>query len=130
MGSSSKNSFDLYQEEAQKLAAGQYLRGRCFELAYELHLKFPELEITKGHYRCPAWGDQPHWWCVTPSGEIIDPTSGQFPSAGSGEYVPWPEGAPEPTGKCPNCGEYCYDNNETCTDKCFEEYASYLMKGT
>jgi len=33
-----------------------------------------------------------------------------------------------PTGKCPNCGEYCYDGGDCCSERCHKEYVSYLME--
>lgn len=36
---------------------------------------FPELKRVRGHYHCPWLSKaQPHWWCVDPDGNIVDPT--------------------------------------------------------
>ena len=32
----------------------------------------------------------------------------------------------EPTGKCPNCGGYCYEGATLCSDRCEHEYMAYL----
>ena len=122
-------AFGLDLIEAAKLSKGQYLRGRCYEMASELCAKFPELTLTRGHYLCTEWGSQEHWWVVAPNGEIIDPTAGQFPSQGHGTYVPWDESQPEPTGKCPVCGRYTYNRDYTCPDTCTQEYELYLKEG-
>lgn len=31
-----------------------------------------------------------------------------------------------PTGKCPNCGNFCYEGNYLCSGKCTKEYMTYL----
>ncbi len=101
--------------------------GQCREVTEAMVAAFPELTRVRGHYYCWQWGEREHWWLVDPSGEIIDPTERQFPSKGHGEYVPWPEGAPEPTGMCPNCGGYSYDGNTCCSDRCSNAYLAYIM---
>jgi len=100
--------------------------GKCEETTLWMNKEFPELTRVRGHYYCPIWGERTHWWLVDPDGEIVDPTVDQFPSKGFGVYEEWTEGDEEPTGKCPNCGEYCYNGSSTCSDKCYTEYASYL----
>ena len=72
--------------------------GQCKEVTRQMAEAFPELKRIRGHYYCWAWGERAHWWLADANGTIIDPTAQQFPSKGKGEYVPWPEGAPEPTG--------------------------------
>lgn len=65
----------------------QKYRGKCKEFC-ELEIKSnPELRLVRGHYFCPIWNrNEQHWWCVDKNGEIIDPTSKQFPSNGYGTY--------------------------------------------
>jgi hypothetical protein len=82
---------------------------------------FPELRVVRGHYICPTWGKRAHWWLSTDQGDIVDPTAAQFPSHGCGDYEVWEEGAEEPTGKCMNCGEYCYGGKAVCSDTCATE---------
>lgn len=63
-------------------------RGKCRELSEALAAKNPTLRVVRGHYYCPTWGEQPHWWCVdTTTGKVVDPTATQFPSNGIGVYV-------------------------------------------
>jgi len=62
-------------------------RGKCLEMSQELVSKDPTLTLVRGHYICPFWGAQPHWWVKDKDGNIIDPTARQFPSKGAGEYV-------------------------------------------
>jgi len=103
--------------------------GLCAAITATMAEEFPELRRVRGHYHCPMWGRRAHWWLVAPDGRVVDPTVAQFPSRGTGEYEPWPEGAPEPTGKCLNCGEYTYGGRSACTDECeaalVAEYAGY-----
>lgn len=100
--------------------------GQCQIATKTMAKAFPELTRVRGHYFCPVWGERPHWWLVTQDGEIVDPTKNQHPSKGKGHYEPWDESQPEPTGICPNCGEYCYGGKSVCSDECFKLYKAYL----
>ena len=62
-------------------------RGNCRKQSEKLASRYPSLTVVRGHYFCPVWGKQPHWWCKDKEGNIIDPTRAQFPSNGSGTYV-------------------------------------------
>lgn len=62
-------------------------RGKCKEMSESLVAKDPTLILVRGHYDCPFWGLQPHWWVKDANGNIVDPTSKQFPSKGNGEYI-------------------------------------------
>ncbi len=101
--------------------------GRCAWATLTMLVAFPELTRVRGHYYDAIWGERDHWWLVDPDGEIVDPTAAQFPTKGTGEYMPWVEGTPEPTGMCPNCGENCYDGRTCCSDSCNSAYAAYCM---
>lgn len=92
--------------------------GKCAEVTLEMERVFPELLRVRGHYYCPLWGDREHWWLVDFEGNVVDPTASQFPSRGFGVYTPWEEDSPEPTGKCYNCGDYCYEGELTCSERC------------
>jgi len=100
--------------------------GTCAEVTLEMVAEFPELTRVRGHYYCPFWGEREHWW-LKDGEEVIDPTFAQFPSKGAGEYVEWEEGQQEPTGMCPNCGEYCYDGGTCCSESCHNSYVAYCM---
>ncbi len=99
--------------------------GECSEITEQMAEAFPELTRVRGHYYCSAWGERTHWWLVTSDDEIIDPTVEQFPSKGKGVYDSWVEGTEEPTGKCPNCGGYCYGSRYFCSNSCGVEYSAY-----
>jgi hypothetical protein len=86
---------------------------------------FPELELRRGHYHCPIWGKRQHWWLVTPDNQTVDPTAAQFPSGGLGEYVELDESQTEPTGRCMNCGDLCFDGDTTCSAACLAELSAY-----
>lgn len=87
-------------------------RGKCKELSEYLIAKDSSLRLVRGHYYCPIWGIQQHWWCEDREGNIIDPTKDQFPSKGNGEYV-------EFNGIC-NC--------EVCGREVMEEDAIFMSR--
>jgi hypothetical protein len=62
-------------------------RGKCKEMSEELIKVDPSLTLVRGHYICPIWGEQAHWWTKSSDGVINDPTKDQFPSRGIGEYI-------------------------------------------
>jgi len=102
----------IYEKYISKLnLIQQTAYGQCREICEKMNDKFPELKLTRGHYYCTVWGERTHWWLQTSDNKIIDPTAIQFPS--KGHYVPWNETQTEPTGQCPNCGEYIYDGKYT-----------------
>ena len=95
--------------------------GKCAEVTRAMQAAFPELIRVRGHY-----GEHAHWWLTTARGEIIDPTRSQFPFLG--EYEPWLEGSTEPTGICPNCGDYAYNNYTCCSDTCSTAFTASRLK--
>ena len=95
-------------------------RGKCKEFVDAAILADPTLKAVRGHYHCPFWGEQAHWWCVTPDGTIVDPTAKQFPSKGLGEYVEFSGILP-----CAECGKEVleeeaqfYGNYGFCSYRC------------
>ena len=78
-------------------------RGDCGKLSRAIKKVFPELRLVAGYYYCPYWGKQQHWWCVSPEGDIVDPTACQFPSQ-DGDYEELAE-ENRPVGECMDCGE-------------------------
>jgi len=103
--------------------------GECAEVTELMAAEFPELTRVRGHYYCHIWGERAHWWLVDANGTIVDPTKSQFPSKGNGQYEPWPEGAKEPTGMCPNCGEMIYHGGYVCSDECGRQYVAFCTSG-
>lgn len=113
------------------VAKQSFLRGMCRSACDKMLQVFPELKLVRGwaggHLSTkddvlldPGDG---HWWLETESGEIIDPTAGQF--LGAVVYVAFDEtkASELPTGKCMNCGDYCYGKRKyICSDECEEDY--------
>lgn len=103
--------------------------GTCKKYSKLMLKDFPELILVRGHVKIP--GDYnpsfphgyPHFWLKTSVGEIVDPTKKQFGTFCI--YEEWNETGEEPTGKCPNCGEYCYRGRYCCSEKCEKEYIAY-----
>jgi hypothetical protein len=75
-------------------------RGKCKEMSEALVKSDPTLTLVRGHYDCPSWGLQPHWWTKGQNGNIQDPTVNQFPSRGIGEYIEF-----DGNVECSNCGK-------------------------
>jgi hypothetical protein len=106
-------------------------RKQCLEATLDMVYDFPELRRLRGHILVEEPFDLPptkttHWWCVDPDGNIVDPTAHQYPTRII-DYLPLDESKGEPTGKCPNCGDLCYEEQYLCTSKCEKEYMIYLM---
>lgn len=116
----------------------QNMRGRpvarvCAEATPVMLRAFPELRRVRGHYVCPMGRRYPHWWCETSAGHVVDPTADQFPSLGYGEYEPLPDKAPEPLGKCLECGAPCWPGPGAsalfCSTACAASAAALLNEG-
>lgn len=79
---------------------GRY-RGTCKEAVEAICAEDSTLTAVRGHYWCPHWGMQPHWWAVKQDGTIVDPTVKQFPTKGfAAEYIPF-----DGTVECSECGK-------------------------
>ena len=84
-------------------------RGKCYEYARKEQRKNPFLRLVRGHYICPIWGKQAHWWCEDVStNKIVDPTKLQFPSGGLGEYIEY-----DGTCVCAECGRLVQEKDVT-----------------
>lgn len=85
----------------------------------------PTLRLVRGHYICPMWGPQAHWWTVRKDGTIYDPSVKQFPTAGAcAEYVEF-----DGTVSCSECGktgheeEFSFQSNYCfCSVKCYGRF--------
>ncbi|MFA4870908.1 MAG: hypothetical protein WC623_22105 [Pedobacter sp.] len=114
-----------YIEWIRKFLENNNPKRKCKEAVNAMNLQFPELMKVRGHVKTIlSENNEPHWWLVDTDRNIIDPTSSQFLVII--EYIPHDETQPEPTGKCPNCGNYCYNYSSVCSDKCGEEYKRYF----
>lgn len=93
-------------------------RGKCKEMSEAMVAADPSLRLVRGHYYCPVWGEQPHWWCVNSEDEIVDPTKDQFPSRGTGYYVEF-----DGIVHCSECGkEMLEEEAEYESNYCFCSY--------
>lgn len=97
----------------------QKYRGKCKEMSEELCALDGSLRLVRGHYHCPIWGEQAHWWCER-DGEVVDPTVKQFPSNGLGEYVEF-----DGICQCSECGvsglekDFTFESNyQYCSSAC------------
>lgn len=103
-------------------------RGKCKEYAEALCKEDPSLRLVRGHYMCPFWGPQPHWWCEKPDGTVVDPTVEQFPAPQVGEYVEF-----DGVISCAECGKemkeeeaHIEGNYAFCSGRC---YANFIGMG-
>ena len=117
------NQYEAWISERYPTQQSAY--GKCAEATTSMVAAFPELKRVRGHYFCLIWGEREHWWCIAPDETIVDPTRKQFPTQSDTAYTPWVEGTPEPTGRCPNCGDTCYDGRYCCSERCERDYAAY-----
>jgi hypothetical protein len=116
-----ESSEQKYKEYISKLSD---IVGRCAEHTLAMQQEFPELSRVAGHYDCPIQGKRPHWWLVTPSGEVVDPTVSQFFSRGAFvEYIPLDESKEQPTGRCFNCGGDAFKYSYFCSPACGDSAA-------
>ncbi len=99
--------------------------GKCENATIQMMKIFPELKRVRGHVDCILRGVKEHWW-LKDGDEIIDPTSAQFVIIGTDQYEEWDETKPEPTGKCGNCGAYCYNGDYCCSQRCKKIVKDYM----
>jgi len=116
---------DNYKEKHKIIA------GLCFPACSLMLQNFPELQLIRG-YIIDIWDKKrTHWWLKTESGEIIDPTVSQFDNLltfGSLVYEEYNEfiHGPLATGKCMNCGECVYNDEQFCNVECEKNTFKYL----
>lgn len=109
--------------------------GLCGAATAAMVLDFPELRRARGYARSARDGwRHTHWWCVAAEGEIVDPTADQFDVFGG--VVRYEEHddklhGPLPMGKCPDCGNYVYEDDPArydafCNRECHDRTVAYL----
>jgi len=107
-------------------------KTQCSEATVKMSKEFSELKRVRGQilveepYGLPATRTT-HWWLETPENKIIDPTGHQYPTRII-KYIPVDESKGEPSGKCPNCGDLCYNGEYFCSKICNKAYLEYLNK--
>lgn len=128
-----------YQEYIENLIERKYrgephrMLGQCEVEAKEMARVFPELTIVPGHtYVEFSTGPRKraHWWLITQTGEIVDPTAGQY-SSPIIRYEPYEDGDEVRLGKCMNCGAEIWGppvlgRQDICSDECGRDLAAYL----
>jgi hypothetical protein len=115
----------------KKLTNYQKYRGKCQNLCDKLLKEDPTLTLVRGHYICPQWGPQAHWWCIDTEGNIVDPSVKQFPTEGVGAtYVEY-DGMVE----CSECKKKLKEedaliegngNHAFCNSTCYGRYVGIL----
>jgi hypothetical protein len=91
---------------AERYPTPESAKLQCAEATAAMVAAFPTLRRVRGHAMIGI-DFRPHWWCISPDGEIIDPTAHQW-SASPVFYDAMPEDAEEPCGKCIYCGDLLY----------------------
>jgi len=81
-------------------------RLQCAEATLALTQAFPYLRRVRGHAMVEIHL-RPHWWCLTETGDILDPTAHQWPNPPT-FYELLPDNFEEPHGKCLECGELLF----------------------
>jgi hypothetical protein len=118
------------RSEEEILADYKQYRGLCKELSESAAQADPSLTLVRGYYICEEFGKQPHWWTVKPDGSIFDPSCLQFPSGGTGTYIPF-------TGDftCCICGKNVAEadvyscelggKDPLCSSECYGQYIGW-----
>ena len=91
---------------AERYPTPESARLQCAEATLAIVGAFPALRRVRGHVMIGV-DFRPHWWCVTPENDIIDPTAHQWPTPPV-FYDAIPDDAEEPHGKCLYCGDLLY----------------------
>ena len=95
---------------------------QCKEASLKMAKRFSELKRVRGmvHVKEPHGlppTKSPHFWLIAEDNSIVDPVVHQYP-LGVVKYVPINETLGDPTGKCMNCGDFCYKGYNVCSKKC------------
>jgi hypothetical protein len=98
----------MSRSEEEILEGYKKFRGKCLEYCNKAIAEDPTLKLVRGHYYCPEFGEQAHWWLVRPDGTIFDPTAAQFPSNGAGAYVEF-----DGMVNCSQCGKEMREEEAT-----------------
>jgi hypothetical protein len=109
-----------------------HARGRCVVACQEMRVVFPELKEVRGFVSLMDGTEGcEHAWLVDPLGNVVDPTTHQYPFP-IAEYHPFQPGDTVRVGKCMECGEPIYAEVERlddpsqhrsfCDDECRREF--------
>lgn len=109
---------------------GGFVRGKCAVATEEMVAAFPELRRVAGFVEVlwPAGVvTEQHWWCLAPSGDVVDPTASQFHAVLSREVLDLnnPDDiARIPTGRCMCCGDDVFRGDTFCRKQCEREFCA------
>lgn len=139
-----------HASQRDKLTDQDICRHKCVGFTEKLAKLHPELTLQAGFVHFKTFADQgfkgsEHWWCLTPEGQIIDPSVAQFGEVTEANplvYTPFnPDTHKIIIGKCMNCGWEIYgleaegplsvcrpQDNDTDQD-CEAELRRYYAKG-
>lgn len=120
-----KNWIDIYNK------SHNIVSGFCLSASSLMIKDFPELILCRGYTTDLYYNKRTHWWCKTIDGEIIDPTVSQFFKDGIEFDLKYEEYDEDlhgrlATGKCMDCGNYLYDDEQFCNDECEKATMDYL----
>ncbi len=124
-------NYEEWIEQYVSSQPGRFVRGKCHIAVTKMVEQFPELRKAAGFVHCD-WGEEQHWWCVAPSGALVDPTAEQFRVIYEYEELDLEDPKTKdrvPIGRCANCGERTYRSSYgtyTCTKECAEVLAVEL----
>jgi hypothetical protein len=101
-------------------------RARCASATSAMAAAFPELRRVAGLLCHGDYvEDLEHWWLVTPTGEIVDPTVHQYNTMMILSYYEITETSPvynKRRHKCMNCGSYYYGGSAgCCSEVCYRD---------
>ncbi len=91
---------------AKRYPTPESARLQCAEASAAMIRDFPDLRRARGHVMAGV-DFRPHWWCVTPDGDTVDPTAHQW-SVPPVFYEALPDDVEEPHGKCYHCGSLLF----------------------
>jgi hypothetical protein len=106
--------------------------AKCASATTAMVAAFPELRRVAGLLCHGDYvEDLEHFWCVTPAGEIVDPTRHQYNQMmlmGYYEIKPTDPIFGKSQKKCMDCGHYFYEPgvDGLCSERCRVAFFAYL----
>ncbi len=91
---------------AERYPTAESAKLQCAEATSLMVEAFPQLRRVRGHAMVGI-NFRPHWWCVTPDGEVVDPTAHQW-DVPPLFYDALCDDTEEPCGKCIYCGDLLF----------------------
>jgi hypothetical protein len=98
------------------------LRSR--EVCNEMREEFSGLHLVQGYIDVGYGRPLHHWWLVSKEGEIVDPTTSQYPPIL--RYEEWDETSPPSSGRCLNCKSFTFDGSHFCNQGCEKQFSERM----